>query len=169
MDPDTRHASGAPDSMDSWRNVLKVRTLLSLLLLVAAAPAFAQVEVKDAWVRATVPQQNATGAFMLLTAKQNARLVQVSSPVAGIVEIHEMSMVDNTMRMRPIDGLDLPAGRTVELKPGGYHVMLMDLKQAIRAGDTVPLTLVVEGADGKRSNVELKVPVRPLHSMPGKH
>jgi hypothetical protein len=137
--------------------------------MVAAAPAIAQVEVKDAWIRATVSQQKATGAFMRLTAAQATRVVQVSSPVAGVAEIHEMSMADNVMRMRAVTALDLPAGQTVELKPGGYHVMLLDLKQTIKEGDVVPLTLTLEGSDGKRTNMEVKVPVRGMTSMPGKH
>lgn len=138
-------------------------------LLALASPALAQVEVKDAWIRATVSQQKATGAFMRLTAAQATRVVQVSSPVAGVAEIHEMSMTDNVMRMRAVTALDLPAGQTVELKPGGYHVMLLDLKQTIKEGDVVPLTLTLEGNDGKRTSMEVKVPVRGVTTMPGKH
>jgi copper(I)-binding protein len=78
------------------------------------------------------------------------------------VEIHEMAMDGNVMKMRAIPGLELPAGKTVELKPGGYHVMLMDLKKELKAGDTVPLTLVVEGADKKRETIEVKATVKPL-------
>ena len=145
------------------------RWLVALVLSLAFSSAWAQVEVKDPWMRATVDQQKATGAFMRLTAAQKSRVVQVTSPVAGTAGIHEMSMVDNMMRMRPVDALELPAGKTVELKPGGFHVMLLDLKQTIKEGDVVPLTLVVEGSDGKRSNVDVKVPVRALNAMPGKH
>jgi copper(I)-binding protein len=135
---------------------------LFLFLLCTAAPAWAQVEVKEPWVRATVAQQKATGAFMRLTAAQDARLVAVRSPVAGVAEIHEMALVDNVMRMRAVAAVDLPAGRTVELKPGGYHVMLMDLKQQVKTGETVPLTLVFESRDGKRQEVQVDAPVRPL-------
>jgi copper(I)-binding protein len=143
------------------------RFTLTLAALVVAAAAQAQVSVKDAWVRATVPHQKATGAFMQLTAASDAKLVEVRSPVAGIVEIHEMAMVGDVMKMRAVDLLALPAGKTVELKPGGYHVMLMDLKGQVKEGDMVPLTLVVEGRDGKRQNLELKAPARPLAaSMP---
>jgi len=66
------------------------------------------------------------------------------------------------MKMRAIPGLDLPAGKAVELKPGGYHVMLMDLKVQVKEGDEVPLSLVIEGRDGKRQTLELKVPARAL-------
>jgi hypothetical protein len=122
----------------------------------------AQVTVAEPWVRATVPQQKATGAFMQLTSVQDARLVGASSPVAGVVEVHEMAMDKDVMKMRAIAGLDLPAGKSVELKPGGYHVMLMDLKQQVKEGDTVPVTLVIEGKDKKRSTIEVKAPVKPL-------
>ncbi len=136
------------------------RIALTLAALLMAAAAQAQVNVQGAWVRATVPHQKATGAFMQLTAASDARLVEVSSPVAGIVEIHEMAMVKDVMKMRAVEGLELPAGKMVELKPGGYHVMLMDLKGQVKDGETVPLTLVVQGRDGKRQTIELKVPAR---------
>lgn len=138
-------------------------TILSTLVSAAFIfPAQAQVTVKDPWVRATVAAQKATGAFMQITSAQDARLVEASSPVAGVVEVHEMTMDKDVMKMRAIKGLDLPAGKSVELKPGGYHVMLMELKQQMKEGDTVPVTLVVEGRDKKRSTIEVKAPVRPL-------
>ena len=140
------------------------RITLSLAALVMAVAAQAQVSVKDAWVRATVPQQKATGAFMQLVSAKDARLVEARSPVAGVVEIHEMAMVDQVMKMRAVPALELPAGKAVELKPGGYHVMLLDLKGQVKDGDMVPLTLVVEGRDGKRQTLELKVPARPLNA-----
>lgn len=140
------------------------RITLTLAALVLAATAQAQVSVKDAWVRATVPQQKATGAFMQLVSAKDARLVEAKSPVAGVVEIHEMAMVDQVMKMRAVPGLELPAGKMVELKPGGYHVMLLDLKGQVKDGDMVPLTLVIEGRDGKRQTLELKVPARPLNA-----
>lgn len=130
--------------------------------LLAALPAFAQVSVKEPWVRATVAQQKATGAFMQITSAQDARLVEAKSPVAGVVEVHEMVMEKDVMKMRAVPGLDLPAGKSIELKPGGYHVMLMDLKQQMKVGDSVPMTLVVEGKDKKRSNVEITATVKPL-------
>ncbi len=140
--------------------IAKQLTLAAALL--AAGFAHAQVNVQDAWVRATVPQQKATGAFMRLTAAQDTRLVGASSPAAGVTEVHEMKLVDNVMKMRAIPVLDLPAGQAVELKPGGYHVMLMDLKQPVAEGSNVPLTLVFEGKDGQRQTQELQVPVRAL-------
>ena len=94
-------------------------------------------------------------------------MVEAKSPVAGVVEVHEMSMEKDVMKMRAVPALELPAGKMVELKPGGYHVMLMDLKQQMKEGDTVPLTLVVEGKDKKRSTIEVKAPVKPLAAAAG--
>ncbi len=124
------------------------------------ASAFAQnVTVSDAWVRATVPGQKATGAFMKLTAKEGAKLVGVSSPAAGVAEIHEMKMDKDIMKMAALpNGLELPAGKAVELKPGSYHVMLMDLKAPIPKDSTVPVTLVFQDAKGVKTNLDVKLP-----------
>jgi copper(I)-binding protein len=137
--------------------------ITAVLLALACAAAGAQTAVKDAWVRATVPQQKATGLFATITSPAGARLVGASSPVAGVVEVHEMAMEGTTMKMRALkDGLELPAGKAVELKPGGYHVMLLDLKQTLKAGDTVPVTLTIEGADKKRETLQLQAPVKAM-------
>lgn len=141
---------------------MKRRFFLLSMLTFLSAGAYAQVTVKDPWVRATVAQQMATGAFMQIVSSSEARLVEVRSDAAGVVEIHEMAMQGNVMKMRAVPGLELPAGKPVDLKPGGYHVMMMDLKQPLKAGGTVPLTLVVEGKDKKRQTVEVKATVREL-------
>jgi len=138
------------------------RLLVLSGLALAAQLACAQTTVKDPWERGTVVQQKATGAFMQLTSTPGGKLVSAQSPVAGVVEIHEMAMEGSVMKMRAIPGLDLPAGKAVDLKPGGYHVMLMDLKQQLKEGDTVALTLVVEGKGGKRETLEVKAPVKAL-------
>jgi periplasmic copper chaperone A len=119
----------------------------------------ANVDVKDAWVRSTVPGQMGTGAFMKITAKAGTQLVGVSSPVAAVGEVHEMKMDGDIMKMRAVPALDLPAGKTVELKPGGYHVMLMDLKQPLMKDSKVPVTLTFKDAKGVQSKLELSLPV----------
>ncbi len=136
-------------------------TILSIALALACGSVLAQaVEVKDAWVRTSVQGQKATGAFMKITARENMKLVSVSSPVSGVAEIHEMKMDGDVMKMRAVSGgLDLPAGKTVLLSPGGYHVMMMDLKAALPKDSTVPMTLVFKDSKGVESKVELKVPV----------
>jgi copper(I)-binding protein len=117
-------------------------------------------DVKDAWARATVQGQKASGAFLKITSKDSAKLVGASSPVAGVTEVHEMKMDGGVMTMRAVQGgLDLPAGKTVELKPGGYHIMLMDLKLPLQKDTTIPLTLVFKDTKGVESKLELKVPV----------
>lgn len=141
-----------------------MKTILPLLSLLVSAAALAQttVQVEDPWVRGTVTGQPATGAFMRLTPSAHARLVAARSPVAGVVEIHEMAMDGDVMKMRQIPGLDLAAGRTMELKPGGYHVMLMSLKQPLKGGQSVPLTLIFEDERGKRFEQTLAAPVTAL-------
>jgi len=152
-----------------------IRLFASSLFLVCAAvlgapasmaqPA-ATVDVKDAWVRATVPGQSGTGAFMTLTSHTGGKLVGVSTPAAGVAEVHEMKMDGNTMKMRSVPSIDLPAHAAVELKPGGYHVMLMDLKQPLTNGASVPVTLQFEDAKGARSSVDVNVPVRSAAGTP---
>lgn len=140
-----------------------LRPLIASIAIAAfCGTAFGQITVEDPWVRATVPQQKSSGAFMQLSSPTAVRVVDVRSDVASIVEIHEMKMDGNVMRMGAVSGLDIPAGQTVELKPGGYHVMLMGLKRQLKDGDTVPITLVVEGKDNTRTTVEVNAPVRPL-------
>jgi periplasmic copper chaperone A len=142
---------------------MKLHFLLSAALMglsLAGASAQAQnIQIKDAWVRSTVPGQKGSGAFMKITAKEGARLMGVSSPIAGVAEVHEMKMEGDVMKMRAVPVLDIPAGGTVELKPGGYHLMLMDLKQALPVGGTVPVTLMFKDEKGAESRVEVKLPV----------
>jgi copper(I)-binding protein len=149
-----------------------MRSFFRLLLFIAAATvaaaAYAQVTVSGAWVRGTVHGQTATGAFMQLRSVDGAALVAADSPVAGIVEIHEMAMENNVMKMRAVPALELPAGRTVELKPGGYHVMLMDLKAPLKKGDTVPIKLKVRSKSGQTQEIDVKAEVRELTAPAGK-
>ncbi len=143
------------------------RAFVGLALALAAAAVHAQVvKVEGAWVRGTVPQQQATGAFMRLTPEKAVRLVAASSPRAGVVQIHEMTMDKDVMKMRQIPGLDLPAGRITELKPGGYHVMLMSLKGQIKGGDAVPITLVFEDEAKRRFTQDIVAPAAALGAMP---
>lgn len=141
-----------------------LRRLFVLVATLIALPALAQVSVSGAWARPTVQGQMGTGAFMTLTAKDGARVVGAASPVAGVVEIHEMKMEGNVMKMRAVDALELPAGKAVELKPGGYHMMLLDLKQALKPGETIPLSLRIETHD--RKLVTLPVEVEVARSAP---
>tara|TARA_R100000306_G_C4382225_1_gene146057 strand:- start:7893 stop:8801 length:909 start_codon:yes stop_codon:yes gene_type:complete len=143
---------------------LPVRAIFAACTLFFTISAHAQVTVDEPWVRATVPQQQATGAFMRLSAQTDSALVQAESPAAEHVEIHEMTMDKDIMTMRQIPRLALPAGQTVALKPGGFHIMLINLKEQAREGEHIPLTLTFEHADGEREVVNIKAPVRALTS-----
>jgi copper(I)-binding protein len=144
---------------------------IAVIVLFASlvASARAEVTVKEAWVRATAPQQKVASAYLQLTSAADARLVEARSPVAGAVEVHESREENGMMKMRAVKSVALPAGKAVEFKPGGYHFMMMDLKGPIKEGQSVPLTLVVEGKDGKRETVEVKAAVRPLTAHGGGH
>ena len=115
--------------------------------------------VQGAWVRSAVAGQQGTGAFMRITAAHPTTLVGIVTPIAGVAEVHEMRMDRDVMRMRPVERLELPAGRTIEFKPGGYHLMLMDLKQPLKPGTSIPLTLLFRDAAGAESKLQLQVPV----------
>jgi len=142
------------------------RILIAALVWAAAGSALAQVNVSSAWARSTVPGQGGTGAFMTIVSKDGGKLVGAASAVAGVVELHEMAMENNVMKMRAIPALDLPAGREVELKPGGYHVMLLDLKRPLKVGEKVQIELRLETRDGKRVTQPVEVEVRS--TAPGK-
>jgi copper(I)-binding protein len=125
----------------------------------ASAQSAPIVKVESPWLRPAVAGQSGTGGFARLTSAQGATLVGVASPVAAVAEIHEMAMEGDVMKMRAIESLPLPAGQAVELKPGGHHLMLMQLKQPLPAGSSVPVTLKLKAADGKLSEqrVDFKV------------
>ncbi len=125
------------------------------------------VIVSGAWARATVPGQMASGAYMDLKSSENAVLLGASSTVAGVVELHEMIMDNGVMKMRSLTKLELPAGKTVTLNGGSYHIMLMDLKKPLKKGEIVPLMLKIAGKDQRLNSIEVKAEVRDLTSIPG--
>ncbi len=147
-----------------------LRRWAALALAVASAlssvPALSQgsdfVKVEGAWARATVPGQRGTGAFMTLTAAEPLSLVGVASPVAGVAEVHEMKMEGDVMKMRAIAGIDLPAGKPVQLKPGSYHLMLMELKAPLKVDTRIPVTLQLRDAKGKTRELQVAVPVAAM-------
>ncbi len=140
---------------------LGVGVLLSMAL-VSLSHAQPFVKVQKAWARATVPGQTASGVFMTLTARETTKLVGVESAAAGVAEIHEMKVQNGVMTMRGIDSLNLPAGRAVELKPGGFHVMLMDLKAPLAKDATIPLTLNFLDAKGTKIKLDMVVTVADI-------
>lgn len=150
------------------RSALKPAVLM-LSLLGASLQAQAQTQVEDLWVRATVPGQPSTGAFMRITSTTDSKLVGVSSPVAKTVQIHQSSMNNDVMSMQRVDVVDLPAAKTVVFDANGYHVMFMGLIAQIKEGDQVPLTLIVENDKGQKESVEVVAPARALTSQDSGH
>ncbi len=142
---------------------------LLLSLLGMSLHVSAQTAVDDAWVRATVAGQPSTGAFMHITSSTDSKLVEVRSPVARTVQIHESKMQNDVMSMQPVAAVALPAGKSVAIEPEGYHVMLIDLVNQVKAGDQVPLTLIVEDSKGVKEQIEVKAEARALNSMPMHH
>ncbi len=147
-----------------------IRSAASLLVAVTglalAQPSPAQVTVADPWVRGTVAGQKSSGAFMQLTSTVDVTLVDAASPAAKIVEIHEMKVDGGMMKMRAVDRLPLPAGKPVELRPGGYHLMLLDLPTPLKPGDVVPVTLTFEDKAGRATTLRVNATVRALTAGP---
>ena len=138
--------------------------ILALVFMAQGAMA-AGVSIENVWIRATVPGQQVAGAYMDITSPANAKLVGARSPAAGSMEIHFMRMNHGVMEMREVKTLPLPKGKTVKLAPGGFHLMLFDLKQPFKAGETVPIKLTIETANKKRENVDVTAQVRDLNGQ----
>ncbi len=130
--------------------------------LVFCSSVLGAVTATDVWIRGTVPAQKTTGAFMTLESSEDAKLISVSTPAAKTAEIHESQQMQGVMQMRAVEAVPLPAGKRVELKPGGFHVMLVDIAKPLGEGDRVPLTLTIEDKQGKRTKVDVSASVRPL-------
>lgn len=142
--------------------------LLVAALFASAAIQAADVRVTDVWARATMPGQKVSGAYMNILSDTDARLVAASSPAVPRVEIHEMKMDGDVMRMREVNAIALPKGQPVSLEPGGYHIMLMNLKRPVAVGESIPLTLTIE-AGGKRQTIDVKASARAPGTMPQGH
>ena len=140
------------------------QALLVLSLLGLAAQASAQTVVEDAWVRATVPGQASTGAFLTLTASADSKLLEAQSPVAKLVQIHQSSMKDDVMSMHEVTSVALPAGQPVVLDPSSYHIMLINLTAQVKEGDKVPLTLIVEDGKGVKQSIAIEATARALNA-----
>ncbi len=137
-----------------------MRTILCAVLLAAAAAAQGQVEARAAWARATVQGQTTAGAYMQLTTSERASLVGAESPAAASVEIHEMKMEGKVMRMRALSRLELLPGKTTELRPGGYHLMLLELKRPLKKGEIFPIRLKLEMKDKSVGTLEVRAEIR---------
>jgi len=151
----------------------KMKALRSFTVLAVALSlsgyAMAQTTVEDAWARATVPGQPATGAFMTLTADSDSTLLSVQSPAAKDTQIHQSTMKGDVMSMLPVDEVSLPAGEPVVFDANGYHVMLMGLVKQVKEGDAVPLTLEIKNAQGEEETLEVNAVARALNAPDHAH
>jgi copper(I)-binding protein len=156
--------------------MIRCRLAIAALLGVLAIPAFAldykqgAIEIRQPWTRATPPTAESGGGFLVLTntGTTTDRLIAVKSPAADMAEIHEMKMDGSVMRMRELEkGIEIPPGATVELKPGGFHIMFMGLKAPFAKDAKVPLTLVFEkaGSIDVELNVQAMGAQAPIHKQ----
>jgi copper(I)-binding protein len=139
--------------------MLRLATFIALLFIASAAAA-ADVRVENAWARSPAPGQKTVSAYVDLTSASDAVLRSAASPLAGRVELHAMTLDGGIMRMRSIARVDLPAGKTVKLEPGGLHLMLFDLKQPLKPGDKLPLVLNIQGPAASATTVKVEAEVR---------
>jgi periplasmic copper chaperone A len=130
----------------------------SLVVASAALAQTSQLEVSNAWARATPGKAETGAAYLTIQSPTADRLLSASSPVAKKTELHTMSMEGMVMKMRPLAGLDIPAGQTVTLKPGGEHIMLEGLNAPLREGQSFPLTLTFEKAGSRTITVAIEKP-----------
>ena len=147
-----------------------MKSVLVAILLSIPVAGFAQAapaKVERPWARATVQGQDATGAYMTLTTTEPLTLLGAATPAAGIVEIHQMKMEGDVMKMRAVDTLPLKPGTPLLFAPNGYHFMLMDLKGPFRAGASIRMTLRFRDAKGAERTQEVTVPV--ALAAPGGH
>jgi len=132
---------------------------VSLLGLTAMARADGAIAIKEPYARATIGQAKVSAAYMTIEASAGPdRLIAVASPVAGTAELHTHLHEGGVMKMRQVEAIEVAPGKPAKLETGGLHIMLLDLKQPLKAGETIPLTLTFE----KAGKVEVQLPVRPL-------
>ena len=140
------------------KNIYRIICLCCLLPQLAMAAS--QVDVSQSWVRASAPGQSVGAAYMTLQSPSDSYLVKVESNIAGSVEIHSMTMKNGVMKMRMLHNLPLPAGKPAKLEPGGFHLMLFDLKKPLKAGEKVEFTLHFKDKAGKTSVMKVASPVK---------
>ena len=146
------------------KHMTSVLTAVSvfLCLLLSGLASADQIRVTNAWTRASAPGQQVAAVYFDIASAVDAKLVAVDTGVAQVAEFHLMTVENGTMRMRAVLAVDLPAGITVSLKPGGFHVMLFDLKEPLRAGERIPVELLVEDADGRKTKLKIEADIRNL-------
>jgi periplasmic copper chaperone A len=141
----------------------KTLTVLACFLAACQVKAGTEVKITDAWVREIAPGQSVGAAYMTLNSPQDSALVYVETPAAGTVEIHSMSMENNVMKMRMLEELPLKAGKPEKLAPGGFHLMLFDLKSPLKAGESANFRLCFKDKAGKITDQNVTLSVKPAN------
>lgn len=152
-----------PSAGTFGRGLVSAGLVLGISASVAAGE---MVRASGAWVPPTVPGQTVGAAYMQLRSAQDTTLVKVEADVAAAAEIHQMTMENDVMRMRKLDQVELPAGRTVEFSPGARHLMLVDLRHPLKVGDSVKLKLTLRLGNGQTVAETVVAPVaqKPRHA-----
>jgi copper(I)-binding protein len=127
---------------------------LVVFLSVSFAGYASDIETSGGWIRATAPGQDQAGADLSIISKQSATIIGASSPACNAVQLHTMKGENGMMRMREVNAIELPAGKRVNLRESGYHLMLIGLKAPLKEGETVPVTLSIKV--GKQGVVKIK-------------
>lgn len=134
--------------------------LFSLILLLGACEQNHGVAIMDNWVRANAPGQSVGAAYMTLLSARDSTMIKAEADIAGSVEIHSMSMENGVMKMRMLEELPLKAGKAEKLAPGGFHLMLFDLKKPLTVGENVNFTLSFKDAAGNITQQQVTLPIK---------
>ena len=135
-------------------------SFLALSCLLTACEVNNKVAVIDSWARANAPGQTVGAAYMTFISAQDSTFVKAETTIASSVEIHSMKMNDGVMKMRMLNELPLSAGKPEKLAPGGFHLMLFDLKKQLVAGENIDLTLTFKDSAGKLTQQQLVLPIK---------
>ena len=137
--------------------------VMTALLAWSACTSAADVRVANAWARASAPGQTSAAIYMEVKSDTDAVLTAAESARAERAELHAMKVENGVMRMRPLERVELGAGKTVKFEPNGLHLMLVNVKQPLKAGERVPVTLTVQARGGAAKTLKLQAEVRSLH------
>ncbi len=129
-------------------------------ILISACSKQDSIEIKNQWVRASNDGQDVSAAYMTIVSNEDTSLIAIDSDVADVIEIHSMSMENGVMKMRMLDTLDLIAGKPTELSPGGFHLMLFDLKKPLTAGKEAHFTLHFKNKAGQEKTISITSPIK---------
>lgn len=129
-------------------------------ILISACSKQDSIEIKNQWARASNDGQDVSAAYMTIVSNEDTSLIAIDSDVADVIEIHSMSMENGVMKMRMLDTLDLTAGKPTKLSPGGFHLMLFDLKKPLTAGKEAHFTLHFKNKAGQEKTISVTSPIK---------